>query len=310
MKQNRAFVATFALFALLLASSVFAKPKQKEERRIVVLNPVLQNLDASEEYCAPLTRGKLESNLREYTAGEKKIAYSVVSITDEEAIKAFQAANSGDSFSNDACIELQRLTGANCAVTFSIIRTKKGFITTANFVDLLAGTKIASTNPVTRETEDLLYEGAACAVDELTNELCSKIGVTLTASQVIKLKGSDQAAADDAQDAQDIVIQSEADCQRAGYKMFAPGKEAEDNIVIKNKSDVTYEIDIWANHRKKGFKHFGSITIKAKKGYKNNPLDKDLDQYTAIYMKVTNVKANIINDGDRHGDQYFRIEPM
>lgn len=291
------------LVSVFCCAALNAKPKEKaEEVSVVIMPTTTKNFDASEDYLLDLFRQKLDANFRTYTP------FTILSLSNEAQVKALQAKNEGD-FGADAVSELASLTGANRAFFSNIVGTKKGYIVTGNFIDLVENAKKATIAPITKEEGEELYDGAGCAADEIITQLCKQVGVKLTASQTVALSARNAEAADEVDEAANIVPQNESDCIKAGYKCFTFGQDAEDNIVFTNKSDMTYEVDIYAVHRKKGFKHFGAITIKPKKGYKDNPLDKDLDQYTGVYMKVTNVKgASIMNMGDKHGDQLFEIQ--
>lgn len=288
-----------AFLTLFIMGGVFAQ----SGKRVVVLPSTPKGLSGTEEYFVSLVHDKLEANLREYTP------FTVVDMTNESEIKKLQAKSEGDSFDEDTAIELQRLTSANSAIFSTIIRTRRGFILTLSLTDLTTGVKKAATAPVTKDYGEDLFDGKGCGVDEATIQLCKQMGIKLSAAQLASLTAGGESVEAPKEEVVDIIPQNENDCIRAGYKMFTFGSSAEDNIVIPNKNGPTYEIDIYAVHRKRGFKHFGSITVLAGKGYKKNPLEKDLDQYSAIYMKVTNnKKAVIMNMGDRHSDQYFEIQ--
>lgn len=287
---------------VLLTSTTFAQ----NAKRVVVLPSTAKGLSGTEEYFISLVHDKLEANLREYTP------FTVVDMTNESEIRKLQAKSEGDAFDADTAIELQRLTSANNAVFSTIIRTRRGFILTLSLTDLTTGVKKAATAPISRDYGEDLFDGKGCGVDEATIQFCKQLSIKLTARQIASLTSSEKVdePAEVATEEDDTIIpEDERGCIRAGYKMFTFGRSAEDNIVIPNKNGPTYEVDIYAVHKKRGFKHFGSITVLAGKGYKKNPLDKDLDQYSAIYMKVTNNKrAVIMNMGDKHGDQYFEIQ--
>lgn len=53
---------------------------------------------------------------------------------------------------------------------------------------------------------------------------------------------------------------------------------------------------------------YGTVTAGAK-GYKGNPLDKDLDKYETVWMKcISDDKAEITNLGEKSSDQLFEIK--
>ena len=104
-------------------------------------------------------------------------------------------------------------------------------------------------------------------------------------------------------------IENEGDLLDSKFKRFKIDDDAEDNIVFKKTSGEQYEIEIWAVDKRNNLKYAGSIVVNGKKGYKGNLLDKDLDEYTALWMKVIdNDKAKIIYLGERSDDMHFEIQ--
>ena len=104
-------------------------------------------------------------------------------------------------------------------------------------------------------------------------------------------------------------IETEDDLLENGYKRFKIAEDAEDNIVIKNKGNDEYEIEIWAVSSRNRLGYYGTILVTGKKGYKGNPLDGDLDNYKSVWLKITNDENAIIkNLGERFSDQYFEIQ--
>lgn len=302
MRKYVVAVALAMLFSVAFADS---------SKRVVIMPVTGKNIADSESYVLDLVRDKLEANFRTYTP------FTVVDIANEHEIRALQAKSEGDAFDADTSIELQRLTSANNAIFSTVIRTRRGFILSVSLTDLATGVKKAAVSPITKEYGEDLFDGQNCAVDSATIQVCKQMGIALTSEQMAALSGGSAPVSSNTKDVasaqkqspQNIIPQNEDDCVKAGYKMFVFDKSAEDNLVFPNKTQKTYEVDIYAVHRKRGFKHFGLITVRPKKGYKGNPLDKDLDQYSSIYMKVTNDQSvTIMNMGERSDDQYFSIE--
>ena len=103
-------------------------------------------------------------------------------------------------------------------------------------------------------------------------------------------------------------IENEDDLKAAGFTRYRFDSDAEDYMVFKNDSSEDVEIEIWASDKRNRLKYYGTIFVNGR-GYKGNPLDKDLDEYRAVWMKVLNSKNAVIrNLGEKHSDQYFEIE--
>ncbi len=79
-------------------------------------------------------------------------------------------------------------------------------------------------------------------------------------------------------------------------------------MVFKNNSPEDVEIEIWAADKRNRLQYYGTIFVDGS-GYKGNPLDKDLDEYRAVWMKITNSKTAVIrNLGEKHSDLYFAVQ--
>lgn len=103
-------------------------------------------------------------------------------------------------------------------------------------------------------------------------------------------------------------IETEDDLKAAGFARYRFDSDAEDYMVFKNDSSEDVEIEIWASDKRNRLKYYGTIFVDGR-GYKGNPLDKDLDEYRAVWMKVINSKNAVIrNLGEKHSDQYFEIQ--
>jgi len=102
--------------------------------------------------------------------------------------------------------------------------------------------------------------------------------------------------------------ESEEDLLAAGYKRFKIDEDAEDNLVFKSKAKLEYEIEVWAVNKANKVRYYGTVVVNGKKGYKGNPLDDDLDNYKAVWLKITNDEnATIKSLGEKFSDQVFEI---
>lgn len=103
-------------------------------------------------------------------------------------------------------------------------------------------------------------------------------------------------------------IETEDDLKAAGFSRYRFDDDAEDYMVFKNNSPEDVEIEIWAADKRNRLQYYGTIFVDGN-GYKGNPLDKDLDEYRAVWMKITNSKTAVIrNLGEKHSDQYFAVQ--
>lgn len=102
-------------------------------------------------------------------------------------------------------------------------------------------------------------------------------------------------------------IESETDLLAYGYQRFTFSRGAEDNIIIQNPDKKAYEIAVYAVDKKGRLDYYGTVHTTEKR-YKDNPLNEDLDEYRAIWLKVLGNKQVCIYDlGEKHSDQYFEI---
>lgn len=274
----------------------------------MVLPVKTQNIPEDEGYISTIIHDGLESAVRSYTS------YVVVDLTNEKEIKALQAKSEGDSYDEDQIIELQRLTSANYALFSNLVKIKRNYILTVSFTNLVTGIKEAAPPPALVKDVESLFTGAGNAIGKVTVQLCKQLGIPLTQAQIAALDAGEAAPPSEVkEEKKNTKVQlgwakSPKELKSLGYYSFNFDNDAEDNIVISTVNLERYEVDIYATHRKKGFKYFGTVVVTNKKKYKGNPLDKDLDQYPAIYMKVLNdEEAEIFNMGESHSDQYFEI---
>ena len=173
MKRNY-----LTLILLYLSLNIFAAENIKN---LVVITSS-KNLTPSEQvWLTDSVKDKLESNLKEYTD------LQMISSNDRK-IKELQRKSEGAGFDQSTSIELGKILSASHAVFLVLNKSKNGYTLSAELTNLSTGTVSAKCSAFTKKTTDELFNTAGCAVDELTIELCQKIGLPLTGMQLLKLK--------------------------------------------------------------------------------------------------------------------------
>ena len=127
---------------------------------------------------------KLISNLQTYTD------FSFVT-SNEEKIKEIQRKSESFLYSEETAIEVGKLTSATHAIFLTTRKAEKLYIVTAEFVNLTTGKLIATSMSTGKEDKNELFNKNGSAVDEITIDLCEKLGIPLSNTQkYILMKGS------------------------------------------------------------------------------------------------------------------------
>lgn len=151
--------------------------------------------------------------------------------------------------------------------------------------------------------------GFASFAETNANDTQAAIVNALLIQQMMQQQQQQQAQQQATEQPKKTVPESEEDLLAAGYKRFRIDEDAEDNIVIKTKSKLSYEVEVWAVNNSNRVRYYGTVVVNGKKGYKGNPLDEDLDDYKALWLKITNDDAaSITNLGEKFSDQVFEIK--
>lgn len=160
----------------------------------------------------------------------------------------------------------------------------------------------------------MLLAGALTFSETNANDTQAAIVNSLLIQQLMQMQQNNQNAQNQQpvqtqEEAKPKKIETESDLLEAGFKRFKIDEDAEDYIVFKNSKKTEYEVELWATNRRNKLSYYGTILVEGKKGYKGNPLDGDLEDYSAVWMKITNQENAIIkNLGEKHSDQYFEIQ--
>lgn len=105
-------------------------------------------------------------------------------------------------------------------------------------------------------------------------------------------------------------IRTVEDLHEAGFTRIKMDKDAEDYLVINNWTGDEVELDIWVvgKGKKETLSHIGKIFVRpGDEGYKKNPLDHDLDRYSALFLKADSDNIVIEDGGEKHSDQYINL---
>lgn len=173
-----------ASIALIMAAScVFSAPTERS--RVIVFTPDTENVTGAEKSWLPgAVRDKLESNLRAYTS------FVLIDSANESKIKSLQMESEGGARDSAAAIEVGKLTSASHAVFSTVRRAGKTFSISSGLTDLTSGARLAF-SMASRESVDELFNGAGCAIDELTISLCAQLSLDLSPSQIYVLRHGD-----------------------------------------------------------------------------------------------------------------------
>lgn len=172
--------ALFTFFLFVTACNVMYAEKTSN----LVIISTTQNLSTVENAWVPdSVRDELEANLQKYTA------LSLVS-ANEKQIMNLQRKYENNAFDESNALELGKLVSASHAVFLVTRKAGNNYTITLELTDLTTGKSLSKSVSSPRTTLDTLVNTTGSAVDELTIELCDKIGIQLTNTQkYILLKG-------------------------------------------------------------------------------------------------------------------------
>lgn len=179
---------------LFMAASVYMVAFAEEIKNIIVVSSG-ENLSAAERAWLPASvKDELESNLQSYTK------YSFVS-SSESKIKELQKKSEAAGFDEKSAIELGKLTSAGHAIFVITRKTGNSYTVTAELTNLTTGKVVAKSVSSAKKKIDTVSAIDGSAVDEVTIDLCQKLGVSLTNTQKyllqngsLNVSGTDQMA--------------------------------------------------------------------------------------------------------------------
>ena len=179
---------------LFMAASVYMVAFAEEIKNIIVVSSG-ENLSAAERAWLPASvKDELESNLQSYTK------YSFVS-SSESKIKELQKKSETAGFDEKSAIELGKLTSAGHAIFVITRKTGNSYTVTAELTNLTTGKVVAKSVSSAKKKIDTVSAIDGSAVDEVTIDLCQKLGVSLTNTQKyllqngsLNVSGTDQMA--------------------------------------------------------------------------------------------------------------------
>ncbi|MCI5608815.1 MAG: hypothetical protein MR408_05150, partial [Spirochaetia bacterium] len=174
-------IAFFLMFILFSTGLLFSK---ENIERVVVIS-YSEALNEGDKIWLPgSVHDKLISNLQTYTD------FSFVT-SNEEKIKEIQRKSESFLYSEETAIEVGKLTSATHAIFLTTRKAEKLYIVTAEFVNLTTGKLIATSMSTGKEDKNELFNKNGSAVDEITIDLCEKLGIPLSNTQkYILMKGS------------------------------------------------------------------------------------------------------------------------
>lgn len=179
---------------LFMAASAYMVAFAEEIKNIIVVSSG-ENLSAAERAWLPASvKDELESNLQSYTK------YSFVS-SSESKIKELQKKSEAAGFDEKSAIELGKLTSAGHAIFVITRKTGNSYTVTAELTNLTTGKVVAKSVSSAKKKIDTVSAIDGSAVDEVTIDLCQKLGVSLTNTQKyllqngsLNVSGTDQMA--------------------------------------------------------------------------------------------------------------------
>lgn len=166
------------LILALICSSVFAQEKIKN----LIVVPSSQNLTAAEDaWLTDAIKEKVESNLVTY-AGMQLVS------SNSSAIKKLQRKSEGAGYDKSTSIELGKLVNASHAAFLTVRKAGSLYTVTLEFANLTTGVLVTKSVSTGKNKVEELFSTYGCAVDELTIDLCQKLNVKLSGTQIYILK--------------------------------------------------------------------------------------------------------------------------
>mgnify|MGYP003289456916 CR=1 FL=1 len=166
------------LILVLICSSIFAQEKIKN----LIVVPSSQNLTAAEDaWLTDAIKEKVESNLMTY-AGMQLVS------SNSSAIKKLQRKSEGAGYDKSTSIELGKLVNASHAAFLTVRKAGNLYTVTLEFANLTTGVLVTKSVSTGKNKVEELFSTYGCAVDELTIDLCQKLNVKLSGTQIYILK--------------------------------------------------------------------------------------------------------------------------
>lgn len=175
MLSKRTFITIF-----LTAAVCFAGFSQSQGN-VVVLQTELKNISGNAELPVHI-KNLIEENLQKYT--------NFTTVADEDAeqkIKEQQRRSESNAHSENDSIEIGKLVNAHYALFSSVQKTGNNYTLHINFTDLTTGVHKATITSRQYSKIEALYSHPG-AVDDVTLELCGRLGINLTPTQKLVLQ--------------------------------------------------------------------------------------------------------------------------
>lgn len=214
MRAKRTFAVVFLASAICFAG--FAQPKGT----VVVLQAEVQNMSGNAELPNHI-KNLIEENIQKYTHFA-----TVVDETAERKVKEQQRRSESAAHSESDSIEIGKLVNAQCAIFSSVRKAGSAYALTIKFTDLTTGVQQATITSRQYGKIEELYSHPG-AVDEVTLELCGRLGIELTPTQKLALQHGES----------DLSVEQQLEMERKEEERFQQQmKELDTQIAVLNRS--------------------------------------------------------------------------
>ena len=175
---------TIVIILFIVLYSGILYPQTKSNISVVVLPSQVENLSTVESSWVPgIIRDRLISNLSQLTR------WTFVDDTNETQIKLLQKKYETSLYSSS--IEIGKLTSAQYGIFTTVRKTGNTYSLSCNFTNLKLGTSDFSSTVSGKKYLSDIYDGAGCAVNEVTIKICDALGIKISASQRYVLENGD-----------------------------------------------------------------------------------------------------------------------
>lgn len=165
-------------FIFLFFCLKFSLISQTKVNTVQILKPDLENISSKDENWLPgEIQDRLKENLQDYAQ-----FITVVDDSNEKQLKDLQRKSESSMYDENTVIEAGHISSATSAVFTTIRKAGSVYTIGLNYMDLKTGIHETVTSSGRKELEDL-FDTPGCAIDELTEKICEKIGINLTATQ-------------------------------------------------------------------------------------------------------------------------------
>lgn len=214
MFSKQMFAVVFLVSAVCFAG--FAQPKGT----VVVLQAEVQNISGNAEL-PNYIKNFIEENIQKYTSFA-----TVVDEAAERKVKEQQRRSESAAHSESDSIEIGKLMNAQYAIFPSVRKAGNAYTLNIRFTDLTTGVHRATITSRQYGRLEELYSHPG-AVDEVTLELCGRLGIELSPTQKLVLQHGES----------DLSVEQQLEMERKEEERFQQQmKELDTQIAVLNRS--------------------------------------------------------------------------